>query len=251
MATDERLDVAQHISLRARLAFVADTEATYNVCIPDPLRMVLTEWPSQRPPPGSRWPDAVVAHATGKCVCRYSIADGELCQCATWVRDNAVDLMASLREKLQSQDLEPFDCRAKVGDGRWELFANPPRLHTDAQNEQTLRFIQMHPHHMWSNHVGGYWAKLSVRCLDLFMYRSRTHACGIGNGAFCLVLEGPARGEIHAWAGGWYQGFEARSYLDLRCEEWAEEDEEDLDEEKMGGESFEEEPPGAVTVVDV
>ncbi|KZP05373.1 hypothetical protein FIBSPDRAFT_354509 [Athelia psychrophila] len=212
--------------------------------------MILTEWPSQRPPPGSHWPDAVIAHATGKCVCRCSIVDGELCQCGTWVRDNPVDMMTSLQEKLWSR--EPFDYRVKDSDGRWELFDNPPRLHTDAQNEQTLRFIQMHPHHMWSSNVGGYWAKLPVRCLNLFMYRSRTRACGVGKGSFCLVLEGPARGEIHAWAGGWYQGFEAKSYLELHYEGWAEEDEENEEnDEGMDEDIFEEEWPGAVTAVDV
>jgi hypothetical protein len=40
-----------------------------------------------------------------------------------------------------------------------------------------------------------------------------------------MVLEGPARGEIHGWeSGGWYNGFEAPSFLDWRYDEWPGED---------------------------
>lgn len=230
---DERPDVAQPISLPARLACVAYTEIIHNVCIPDPLRTILTEWPSQRPPPGFCWPDAVINHATGKCLCRYSAASGESCQCSSWVLDNRLDIVKSLREKIRRH--EPFDYHAEDADSRWELFSNPPRLHTDAQNEQTLRFIRMHPHDMWYD-SGKHWTKLPVRCLVL--YTCPTAGDSVP-GRFCLVLEGPARGEIHAWASGWYQGFEAKSFLELHYKGWAEEDDTAVNEEEMDERSSE------------
>ncbi|KAF7966676.1 hypothetical protein HWV62_37506 [Athelia sp. TMB] len=169
----------------------------------------------------------VVHHATGACACRFDAGTGEECLCAQWVEERHLHIRASLLAKIRRH--EPFDYNAD-DESQWELFANPPRLHTDTQNENTLRFIRAHPARMWTTQ--GAWAMLGVRCLNLF-------ACNQGSngGWFSMVLDGPARGEVHAWAYGWYQGLEARSYWGWRYVGWSEEDGlEEESEDEQGSE---------------
>ncbi|KAF7968048.1 hypothetical protein HWV62_32114 [Athelia sp. TMB] len=212
----------RHISLPQRAAYVADVEAAHSTTIPEPYRTVLTEWPSPRPVPGCKWSDMVLHHATGACACRFDASASEVCLCDRLVEVHQLHIRSSLLAKIRGY--EPFDYHAD-DESQWELFANPPRLHTDTQNENTLRFIRAHPARMWTTQ--GAWAVLGVRCLNLF-------ACnqGANGGRFGMVLDGPARGEVHAWAYGWYQGLEARSYWGWRYVGWSEEDEEESDDEK-------------------
>ena len=46
---------------------------------------------------------------------------------------------------------EPFDFHERADSSRWELFSNPPRLHSPLQNEQTLRFLRSLPEDKWTN----------------------------------------------------------------------------------------------------
>ena len=221
---DEMPEVTRNIGLSHRVAYVDDIETTHNITIPEPYRTLLSEWPSRRPVPGCCWSDFLLHHATGECTCRFDASSGETCQCDKRVEVRHPHIRSSLLDKIRRH--EPFDYRA-LGESQWQLFDSPPRLHTDEQNENTLGFIRAHPESMWKR--GGKWEKLSVQCLNLF-------SCSDGwdAGGFSMILEGPARGEVHAWAYGWYQGIEAKSYLKWNYTGWSEEDEQkSKDEEEL------------------
>ena len=207
-------EATRHIGLSQRVAYAADVEAKHGITIPEPYRMVLTEWPSRRPVPGCCWPDFALHHLhpdTGDCICRFDTFSGEPCQSDNHVQKRSLHIDSSLLDKIRRH--EPCDYHA-IDESQWELFDNPPRLHTDEQNENTLRFIRAHPESMWKKE--GPFRKLSVHCLNMF-------ACydGSEGGRFCMILDGPARGEIHAWAYGWYSGFEAKSYLEWYFTGWS------------------------------
>ncbi|KAF7966678.1 hypothetical protein HWV62_37510 [Athelia sp. TMB] len=192
---DEMPEVARHIGLSQRVAYVDDVETTHVITIPEPYRTVLTEWPSRRPVPGCCWSDFLLYHATGQCTCRFDTSSGELCQCDKRVEVRHLHIRSSLLEKIRRH--EPFDYHA-LDESQWQLFDSPPRLHTDEQNEKTLSFIRAHPESMWERY--GWWERLHVRCLHLFSCSDGWEA-----GGFSMILDGPARGEIHVWAYGWYQ----------------------------------------------
>ncbi|KAF7968046.1 hypothetical protein HWV62_32110 [Athelia sp. TMB] len=220
---DEMPEVAHHIGLSQRVAYVDDVETTHNITIPEPYRTVLTEWPSRRPVPGCCWSDFLLYHATGQCACRFDASSGELCQCDKQVEVRHLHIRSSLLEKIRRH--EPFDYHA-LDESQWQLFDSPPRLHTDEQNEKTLSFIRAHPESMWERY--GWWERLHVRCLHLFSCSDGWEA-----GGFSMILDGPARGEIHVWAYGWYQGIEAKSYLEWNYTEQSREDERKSEEDVM------------------
>lgn len=227
---EERSEVIHTVSHAHRLSYVTEIETTYIVSIPEPYRIILIEWPSKRPPPGFHWPEAVRFHATGECWCRFEGTLGEECRCTiTRVNEHeALFITRSLLETIHKN--EPFDFHDPASDARWELFSNPPRLHTDTQNERTLHFIRTHPPDMWEACENG-WTKLPLQCLSLSNYRSMGGGQINGVGTFYMILQGPARGEIHAW-GGWYDGIEAKSFLDWKYEEWSEDPDDDVGEEE-------------------
>jgi hypothetical protein len=69
------------ITLPDRISYVSEIEGSRGVCIPEPYRTVLTEWPVRRPPPGSPWPHAVRFHASGFCTCHRAMHDMKRCLC--------------------------------------------------------------------------------------------------------------------------------------------------------------------------
>jgi hypothetical protein len=213
------------VSLPDRISYVSEVEGSRGICIPEPYRTLLTEWPVARPPVGSHWPHAVRFHASGFCSCHRAMHESERCLCKEMeVATQNVTLTQSLLDIIR--DDQPFDYHDPHKDCRWELFSNPPRLHTDVQNDQTIRFILMHPPAMWSRrgeHEHS-WPVLKLQALRLSRYTVVDDSSGV-TGEFYMVLEGPARGEIHGWeSGGWYNGFEATSFLDWRYDEWPGED---------------------------
>ena len=215
---DKMPDVTRQIGLSRRIAYTARIEARHNITIPEPYRTVLTEWPSRRPVPGFCWPDISNHYLhpdTGECICRFDTFSGDTCQ-RQQVEERHLHIRASLLNKIRRH--APFDYHAD-DESEWELFDNPPRLYTDEQNESTRRFIRAHPESMWKRE--GEWEKLSMRCLNMV-------ACYHGSdsgGRFCLILDGPARGEIHGWSYGGYQGIEAKSYLGWNFTGWTKQDE--------------------------
>lgn len=207
------------LSLADRLSYVSKIESTANITIPEPYRTVLTEWPAKQPPTGFHWPHAVRFHATGFCSCRNSGDDDAQCTCEVFAcYKRGLMLRDSLLTLIRNN--KPFDFHHPSDDSRWELFSNTPRLHTDAQNEQTLRFIRAHqPGNMWSmSSPGGSWQTLSLATLRLSHYACNDDSGVMGE--FVMILDGPLRGEIHGWdMSGWYNGFEASSFLDWRYDE--------------------------------
>lgn len=204
-------DTPHTVTLHDRLSYVMDIEMSFDVLIPDPYRTCLMEWPVRRPPPRLHWPHAVRFHASGFCSC-LGLLHRE-CYC----HDERVQIQRlTIKKGLLGiiRRHEEFDYHSSL-DARYELFSNPPRLSTDSENEQTLRFIRIHPSgKMWSDR--GSWADLSVKALRLSRYIT---------GEFWMILEGPTRGEIHGWSEStWYDGFEATSFLGWRYEEWKQDD---------------------------
>lgn len=216
---DHPCESPHSVSLDNRKSYVSKIESNAGILIPEPYRTVLTEWPSKHAPAGSHWPHAVRFHATVFCSCHRIMHEGEQCFCESRaVHTRHIILQTSLLTMIVNR--EPFDFHHPSDDSRWELFSNPPRLHTDTQNEQTLRSIRIQPRNKWSVSSSGIWQTLPLRMLRLSRYTS------IGNGSmvtgdFVMILEGPSRGEIHSWdSGGWYNGFEAMSFLEWRYDEW-------------------------------
>jgi hypothetical protein len=198
------------ISITDRLSYLKDIEESFDVIIPEPYRTCLTEWPIKQPPPDLHWPHSVRFHASSFCTCFREMHENHECLCHRFrVQPQVLVITNSLLEIVRSQ--KPFDYHLDCDDAREELFSYPPRLSTDSENDRTLDFIRIHsPGDMWSSH--GRWSHLKINALRLSRYTS---------GEFWMMLEGPTRGEIHGWSTStWYDGFEAKSFLDWRYEEW-------------------------------
>lgn len=233
---EKPLDCPNPISLADRLSYVKKIEETASTkvplrrrdrhplpTIPEPYRMVLTEWPVSRPPPGFHWPHSVRHHATGYCSC---IGEGP-CSCeAISVGTSLVMMMGSLRKMIC--DHEEFDFREIHTDSRRDLFCTPPRLFTDEQNKQTLRFVRMHADESWWTRVDD-WQIMDVLVLRLSRYsfvqevdETPQYSKYTKTGDFVMIMEGPARGEIYVWSPGhWprYNGFEAMGFLAWKYED--------------------------------
>lgn len=222
------VDTPYPISLADRLSYVNEVESTtidkmpgFKVTIPELYRAVLTQWPVKRPPPGSTWPHAVRFHAMGYCSCDKE-AYGDECQCKRrCVDEHNVMLFGSVLDMIWNDVHFDFHDES-VGDCRYELFSNPPRLYTDLQNQQTLRFIRMYaddPRWTANGHSNSKWRRLDLPLLRMSRYHTEAEVLGetVGrDGESYMLLDGPARGEIHGWSMGWYDGFEATTYLEWR-----------------------------------
>lgn len=230
-------DVLHCVSLPDRISYVAEVEDSHGILIPEPYRTILTEWPIKRPPPGSHWPHAVRFHASGFCSCDRVMYDRGMCRCKeNQVTNQNITLKHSLLEMIRRH--ESFDYHEPHHDCRWELFSNAPRLITDSQNEQTIRFILKHPPAKWRSPPGvpdeRRWPELGLRVLRLSRY-TFAHDNSAVTGEFYMIVEGPARGEIHGWeSGGWYNGFEANSFLDWRYNEWERDNDGDSFKDNVG-----------------
>ncbi|KAJ7451102.1 hypothetical protein FB451DRAFT_710771 [Mycena latifolia] len=205
------------ISSSARISYVINVETTHNVLIPEPYRTVLTEWPSSQPPPGMHWPHSVRFFDSGFCFCpRHTHEDPEICLCAERPAVRHVVVMVPERTfKLIMANQLPAD-----EDYSWELFNNPVRLYTDEQNAQTVRFIRAHPaaEVRWTRS----WANIDLQVLPLSRYHFASSK-GTSDGIFVMILDGPTRGQIHAWSSSgdtWYDGFEAENFWDWNYVEW-------------------------------
>ncbi|KAJ6459786.1 hypothetical protein C8R47DRAFT_130523 [Mycena vitilis] len=204
------------IPLDVRLSYVNKVETILDdITIPEPYRTVLTEWPVPNPPPGMHWPHSLRFYASGFCFCpRHTHEFPDQCLCAdTEVRNVELMMFEDSFRLVMDEGVAPI--------GRDdELFNNPVRLHTDKQNAQTMRFIRAHPAEgvSWSEK----WAHFGFRVLQLSRYHFHTRE-GTSDGTFVMMLEGPTRGQIHAWASAgesWYDGHETDSFWDWRYVEW-------------------------------
>ena len=192
--------------------------------IPEPYREFLLEWPCPYPPFGIHWPDALSFHFHSYCTCDY--VDGE-CTCAEdrITNEKNITLSTSLLQKILGH--EEFDHREAATDSRWELFANPPRLHTIEQKQETCRFIRLLKG--WQKNWGS-WSFHSMRMMlrigsysDYSMAPDRDADSEHDNGdagravqgQMYMILEPPLTGEIHAWDDdGWYNGIIAKDFME-------------------------------------
>ncbi|KAJ7724976.1 hypothetical protein DFH07DRAFT_260879 [Mycena maculata] len=250
------VESAYPISQSVRIAYVGKIEITYSVLIPEPYRTILTEWSASQPLPGMHWPHSVRFHASGFCFCHRDRQEyPDVCSCTDQeVRGVAIMIPDPTFQIVMEEARVPVE---EVDTG-YELFFNPVRLHTDEQNAQTLRFIRAHPAEgfQWtgigrrSRQRPGWergWAKHNSKALTLSRYHfhkktgtldGATRVC-ISQGDFMMMLEGPTRRQIHAWASpGWYDGFEAENFWEWNYSEWDRDpsysDSESEDDEDVG-----------------
>ncbi|KAJ7139430.1 hypothetical protein C8R44DRAFT_867582 [Mycena epipterygia] len=214
---NDSVDAPHPIPLRVRISYVDKVEEKHNVLIPEPYRTILTEWPRSQPPAGMHWPHSVRFFASGFCFCPREMHETlEMCLCAgREVRTTTIKIPKTIFKLVMDENTIPVD-----EDYSWELFKNPVRLHTDEQNAQTMRFIRAHAvaEFRWQ----GRWANLEFKVLQLSRYHFHT-AVGVSDGTFLMILDGPTRGQIHAWSSSgddWYDGFEADSFWDWDYTEW-------------------------------
>ncbi|KAJ6464109.1 hypothetical protein C8R45DRAFT_1025258 [Mycena sanguinolenta] len=215
------------ISLSVRISYVEKIETRYSVVIPEPYRTILTEWPSSHPPLGMHWPHSVRFHASGFCYCaRQNHETPDICLCGEKddVREVAIAMFEDVFKLVVDEGVVP------VGEHEqrtsWELFDSPLRLHTPEQNAQTMRFIRAQPPAAvdWKKKLG----IRQISALQLSRYHDHTKEDNDGisqssDGTFVLILDGPSRGEIHAWSSSgdtWYDGFEAEDFWDWNYSEW-------------------------------
>ncbi|KAJ7822423.1 hypothetical protein B0H13DRAFT_2127061 [Mycena leptocephala] len=211
------VDSPHPISLDVRTSYVhkvEKVETNYNILIPEPYRTILTEWPTSQPPRGMHWPHSVRFHASGFCFCqRHMHWTSDECRCAdnTEVWNVELTLFDETFRRVVLEGVLPLETD-------FELFNNPVRLHTDAQNAQTMRFIRTHPAEgfQWKER----WARFAFRVLRLSRYQFDT-AEGNSDGTFVMMLDGPTRGQIHAWSSeSWYDGYEAEDFWEWNYLEW-------------------------------
>ncbi|KAJ7293941.1 hypothetical protein C8J57DRAFT_41421 [Mycena rebaudengoi] len=208
------------ISIEHRQSYVHKVELKHEVVIPEPYRTILMEWPSSQPPPEMHWPHSVRFHATGFCYCpRHMYDNPDECRCADEEEVQTVSIMLPKDVLMLAME----EGRADKEKG-WELFDNAPRLHTDAQNRNTIRFIRQHPidEFPWKFEV---WASLQFTVLDLssMKYYPTDAEDRTSDGHFVMMLDGPTRGQIHAWSwsgSSWYDGLEAEDFWDWKYVEW-------------------------------
>ncbi|KAJ7652063.1 hypothetical protein DFH06DRAFT_1206679 [Mycena polygramma] len=213
------------ISLDDRISYVNKVETTHTVLIPDPYRTLLTEWPVSNPPPGMHWPHSVRFHASGFCFCpRHMHGDPDECLCADQeVRDVEIAMFAENFRFIMQHGTVPVDRPYN-----WELFNSPVRLYTEEQNARTLRFILTRPEAEWSVH--GRWVHLPFRVLQLSRYCKSGPAGEVSDGTFVMILDGPARSQIHGWSStSWFDGYKAESFWDWNYLEWDRDAVTDLD----------------------
>ncbi|KAF7375098.1 F-box domain-containing protein [Mycena sanguinolenta] len=215
------------IPLSVRISYVEKIETTYNVLIPEPYRTILTEWPSSQPPPGMHWPHSVRFHASRFCYCqRHRNEDPNECRCA--LEPDVLEAVVTMWDEVYRSVVEEGVIPGEDVHASGELFNTPLRLHTPEQNAQTVRFIRAQP-------VAGVewvgstkkWANFKVSALRLSRYHVHTEpheedeVTQVSDGIFMLILDGPSRGQIHAWSEEtWYDGFEAEDFWEWNYTEW-------------------------------
>ncbi|KAJ6573857.1 hypothetical protein DFH09DRAFT_1151267 [Mycena vulgaris] len=163
------------------------------------------------------WPHSVRFFVSDFCFCpRHLHEDPESCYCADReVRNVSLTVFEDVFKIIMGNTV-PVDGHSSS----WELFNNPLRLYTDDQNAQTMRFIHAYPAAKvrWT----GRWANLDFKALTLSRYHFATEE-STSEGIFVMILDGPTRGEIHAWSLSgetWYDGFEAESFWQWDYVEW-------------------------------
>ncbi|KIY48857.1 hypothetical protein FISHEDRAFT_73194 [Fistulina hepatica ATCC 64428] len=211
-------DPTLRVTLVQRLAYVRDIEAVLrpqNITIPNSYYIVLTEWPRSLPPRGMHaWADAVRFHAHGVCTCPRGLYMPPKCHCAALsVQQQTFSINFKFLWVMRKN--WPLTPDIPTQDWRWELLNNKPLLYTPEQNEQTIRFIRLHDDkEMFKQSQTGpgmewHWFSMSLRCL-----RMSRHQVFTANTRW-MILEGPARGEIHNWHhSNRYGGFEAMDYFE-------------------------------------
>ncbi|CAF1656651.1 unnamed protein product, partial [Didymodactylos carnosus] len=166
-------------------------------------------WPSRYPLPGSQWPDTLCWYTNKQCT-RCSLGN-ELCTCyhPELVGDYDITLTRSVFSSIiNNQPILISDEHSFA----WELFDNPPRMSGEHSEKQTKRMIRLYADTMKQRPNSSLWVSLYIKCLPLCLYNTEED----GEGWFCLVLGGKAKGEIHGWKAGWYDGWEANSFLEFR-----------------------------------
>lgn len=208
------------VSIDVRQRFVKHVEDRVGCSLPDDFRFVLTEWPVRCPPPGYHWPHSLRFFADGFCSCNRRENQDYMCLCEQATTSGcALVVEGPLRDEIRrcGKDFDPH-ADVDADDSRWDLFMNPPRLFLPEHTAQTVRFILAHDNMEWSSTR---W--MHLKTLRLSPYYAVCFTDGeraAGTGEYYLILDGPCRGQIHAWKpGSWYDGFEAENFLEWRYEE--------------------------------
>ncbi|KAJ7171659.1 hypothetical protein C8R43DRAFT_978973, partial [Mycena crocata] len=209
------------VSHSARLHYVDTVEKSHQIIIPEPYRTILTEWPASAPPPGMHWPHAVLFRSEGYCTCpRFFTIDP--CVCAlTEVATVCVLIPPTLFSEIFTG--AQVDTNSAIDD-RHELFRTRPRLHTPEQNARTIEFLRAHPPDEFAWKTAESLALdgarlLHRRVLRLSRYRYSDPDGTQADGTFVMILDGPTRGQIHAWqvrGDSFYDGTEAVDFWEWR-----------------------------------
>jgi hypothetical protein len=212
VSTPIPLHLPEHfqVTLDQRKNFVNHVETSYDIRLPNEFRTTLLEWPSRYPPPGSQWPDSLCWYANK--VCTRCLLGDEVCVCyhPELVSDYDITLTRSVFSSIMNNQPIPMSDNDSFA---WELFNNPPRMSGEQSEQQTKRMIRSYADTMKQRTDSTIWVSLYIKCLPLCVYNTEEDG---GQGWFCLVLAGKAKGEIHGWKSGWYDGWEANSFLEFR-----------------------------------
>lgn len=206
-------DTHDSLTLARRQCFVNEFEGLFRVTIPELYRSFLTGWPSERSPPGLDWPHALVCERSAYSSDWTGLANINL---LPFVHSFIV-LDKSTRSKIQQGE--------NLTSSEWQSFSDrePLRHITDAQNEETLRFFREYEDN-WTGvddpSVHGNIHALRDS-LEIGAIRLSHCVCDGLSWEFRMILDGPAKGQVHAWGGaGGYKGFEAMSFVEWKAQEW-------------------------------
>ncbi|KAF7331425.1 F-box domain-containing protein [Mycena kentingensis (nom. inval.)] len=207
------------ISLRTRQNYVQKVEAKLTDPIPEPYRTILLEWPSSHPPPGMHWPHSVRHYASGFCFCFHEQYEDEgSCHCA----ENEVGLRKLKVAKPVFEWVVERGTAPVHLDHAHEIFEYGVRLQAPS-HAQTVRLIQGY-REAFRNPAGSAWCRCNFQVLELSRYYVDAVVDNedlFSAGVFVMILEGPARGQVHAWQEStWYDGYEAESFWDWNYVEW-------------------------------
>nr|GAT61409.1 predicted protein [Mycena chlorophos] len=206
------------VDLQTRQKYVEKVETDPEFTIPDPYRTLLLEWPSSHPPPTMHWPHSLRFLASGFCYCfRQLHEDPSQCHCR---RDVAVGkrslyIFNAVYDWVVQHGTAPNNYEAECAH---EIFCAGTRLRAPS-HAQTIRLIMAHKERFqWR----GRWGDLPFRVLPLSRYWEAEDDQS-SSGVFVMILDGEARGQIHAWSENgesWYDGFEAETWWEWKYVEW-------------------------------
>ncbi|KDQ56427.1 hypothetical protein JAAARDRAFT_195069 [Jaapia argillacea MUCL 33604] len=228
----------QPINLSVRNAYVEYIETKHRIEIPYEYRLVLTEWPFAHPPPRMTWPDALrfFADPDKGCSCdrrprrhRFRRYWDFNCSCQDReVSRRWVEASNRLLDKIfEGEEFDLFD-------DNWDLTFDLPsgRYLSIDDTKRLIELIKSYPYSTTSGpwhderYGDGPWdrrmtcSRLGPLALDLSaLLVDDSNPMGVGYhlGRTYMILEGKARGQIHAWSEYQdYDGFIAESFFEWK-----------------------------------